>query len=308
MKAPDFVHRLEPSHRQSHRQLYRTRDGIDDTGNNTTAPITVGRLPLNAAHCWRRQCRRSRKRSPTRPSALARTPLRLTAFTTTAPRDPGQRPGPRVRPPGCAGHGRIRPMTAYSGAIAVALRRNARGTGRPGRAPSKDSRKARGTGSGPSGPPGVRAKPLIPNGFPGRTPDVVRHASINTEKTRPRSHAWRAQCACHARQTVTHVPQAATLRQPQASRQARSGRCRSSAARARPLIPHGFQSQIMDADGCCRPDRPSGAVLHTPRTFGAGTTPHAVDITSLFPVNHAAPGRAMMVPVPRCNWNGRTDT
>ena len=35
------------------------------------------------------------------------------------------------------------------------------------------------------------------------------------------------------------------------SRQARSGHCRSSAARARTLILHGFQSRIMDADGVC---------------------------------------------------------
>ena len=123
----------------------------------------------------------------------------------------------------------------------------------------------RGTGSGPSGLPDLRAKPLIQNGFPGRTPDAVRRNSENTKK-----HAVApVHGARHARQTVTHVPQAATLRQPQASRQARSGRCRSSAARARPLIPHGFQSQIMDADGCCRPDRPSGAVLHTPRIADA---------------------------------------
>ncbi len=82
---------------------------------------------------------------------------------------------------------------------------------------------------------------------------------------RPHCGALRAQCGRHARQTGTIVPRTATLRLSRALRQARSGRCRSCAARARPLILHGFQSLIIHADGCCCPDRPSGSVF----------TPHA---------------------------------
>ena len=251
---------------RSRRQLRRDRDGIDDAGDGTTAPVTAGSLRLNAAHCRRRQCRRQCPFPPARPSALPRTPLRFPSVTTTAPRDPGHRPKPRDRPswirrsrpiparasvyrscigrtsdvyrpciariaaqcardrearasplegipkgprnrlrilrparrsgqavdpervsgpyPACSTphlgkHGKNTPSVSR---MARAMRRNARGTGRPGRAPSKESRKARGTGSGPSGPPDLRGKPLIQNGFPGRTPGAVRRNSENTKK------------------------------------------------------------------------------------------------------------------------------
>ena len=72
--------------------------GTADASNDTTAPITAGGFRLNVAHFRRQQCRRSRKRSPTQPSALARARLRLLPVTTTEPRAPGLRPKPCAWP------------------------------------------------------------------------------------------------------------------------------------------------------------------------------------------------------------------
>lgn len=81
------------------------------------------------------------------------------------------------RPPGSAGHGRIRPMAAYSGATAVSWRCIARGTGGPWRAHSKEVPK-RPTTSAPARSanfrlPAVQDKSLSSNAFPHRTPSEV---------------------------------------------------------------------------------------------------------------------------------------
>ena len=125
----------------------RTATASTNASDGTTASVTAGSLRLNAAHCRCPQCRCQCSFPPTRPSALPRTPLRLPAVTTTAPRDPEQRPNPRDRPSWIR-RSRSIPATAsvyrsYIGRVSPALRRNARGTGRPGRAPSKESRSAR---------------------------------------------------------------------------------------------------------------------------------------------------------------------
>ena len=67
---------------------------------------------------------------------------------------------------------------------------------------------------------------------------------------RPHGHGQRVSRVYRC-QAATNDPPPATFRLSSASRQARSGRCRSCAARAMPLIPHGFQSLIMDAEASC---------------------------------------------------------
>ena len=70
-------------------------------------------LPMPACRC---QC----PFSPTRPSALPRTPLRLPSVTTTAPRGPGLRPKPRDR---SSWIHRSRPISANDQRVSPVYRR-----------------------------------------------------------------------------------------------------------------------------------------------------------------------------------------
>ena len=88
--------------------------------------------------------------------------------------------------------------------------------------------------------PAMRGQP-VPADAPGMIPECLSGHAATASVYRPYIGRTTGQAA-------TNDPPPATFGQLLASRQARSGRCRSCAARAKTLIPHGFQSLIMDAE------------------------------------------------------------
>ena len=95
---------------------------------------------------------------------------------------------------------------------------------------------------------------------------------------RPHGHGQRVSRVYRC-QAATNDPPPATFRLSSASRQARSGRCRSCAARAMPLIPHGFQSLIMDAEASCFLTARAALSSHpTHRDAGRAPSPHVASV------------------------------